>query len=180
MAKTLDQRLEEARARRKAAEGAITAEDKAEIAKREEMAREEAAAEAAEQEKRGLDLARRLEVAKDRIDGPVRELAIKDSAHTFVIKDAGAAAYNTWERGVAKSVTADVTGNGKVDRAAVSRTYAVAAVEDWNGIIDFGPSATNGQDLITFLTSHPAIVSEIVNVAVELAKQAKEARKSSG
>lgn len=178
--KTLAERLEETRARRKAAESAITEADKAEIQMREEMAREEAAAREAEEQRRALALARRLDAARERMpEGTaLRELAIKDSEHTFVIAYPGSAAYNTWEKGIAKSVTAEISGGKPVDRASINRDFAVASVVDWNGITDFSGATTNGSDLIDLLKAHPPIATEIVNVAAELGKVAKEARKS--
>lgn len=179
MAKTLDERLVEIRARREAIK--LTDAEIAKNAKREEVAREEAILKEEEETRRAMELADRLDVANDRLGGvAIRELMIKDSEHTFIVKDPGAKAYNDWERGIAKSVTVDMGGNGKIDRPSISRTFAVAAVVDWNGIADFSEQTTHGHELIEFFKAHPSIVSEILNVAVELGKQAKEARKSGG
>ena len=173
-------RLLAAKAKKEAAEKAITDADRAEMAAREELAKIEAETREAEAQKRGLDLERRFDAAKETLGAlPLRGLAIKDTTHTFVLRAPGAKAYNEWEKGIAASATASVTG-AKVDRAAISRAFAVASVHDWNGITDFGPSATDGDKLIKFLTAYPAIASDIVNIGVELAKMAAEERKSGG
>jgi hypothetical protein len=179
--KTLAERMAEEDRRLEEATAALSKEDRDEIATREELARKREARERAEEQRRALDLARRLDAARERLgdDVPAQELSIKGSEHTFIIKSAGSAAYNLHMEGLSKIIAAEMdAGKTKTNRANVNRVYAVAAVEDWNGIADFSGATTNGHDLNEFLKAHPAIVSEIVMVADQLAKVVKERRKS--
>jgi hypothetical protein len=183
MAKTLAEQLAEAKARRVAAEATVTEADRADMAVIEEMAREREAEERALEIKRSVDVGRRLLAARERLgaDVPCEALTIKGSEHTFIVKSPGATAYRAHMEGLSRAMSAEMgIGKARGTTGDINRAYAVAAVEDWNGIIDFSNESTSGDDLIKFLTEHPAIVPEIVMVADALSKVVKEKRKSGG
>jgi hypothetical protein len=172
-------RLDAARAAKEKAEASITAEDRAEQEARAEEAKLLAEAKAAEHAKRDLDLARRMDLAREKL-GPkakIRDLAIKDSPHTFVLAHQGAVgarAYVEWEKGIAASASP----NSKVDRSEVNRKYALVAIYDWNGVTEFGGDSGKGHELVELLKNEPGIVSLIVNAGTDLAGLASEERKS--
>ena len=182
-------RIEELRARlattrsaRELAEAAVNDDDRAEIALREELAKEAAATREAGRVKRELDLARRLDAAADAL-GPgviLRELAIKDSDATFILKNPGADAYRAWEQAMTTASVKAKAKGGKVDDEAMTRNFAAAAVYDWNGITDFGPTTTNGHALHDFFKKNPGIATKVWAEAMELAGTAAEERKSGG
>lgn len=183
MAKTLAEQLAEAKARRVAAEAAVTQADRNEITMREELAREREAEEKAKGEARDLDLARRVDAAQDRlgVETAVEALAIAGSDHTFILKSPGAAAYKNHMEGLSRALSAEMgIGKARGSTSDINRDYAVAAVEDWNGQHDFSRATTLGDELIKFLSEHPAIVSEIVAAADRLSKIVREKRKSGG
>src|SRR5690349_5567644 len=110
MAKTLAERLAEEDALIAKAREALTDADRAEIAQREELARKQEIRAREQEQARALDLARRLDAARDRLgdDVALRELPIKDSAHSFILKDPGGRAYNEWMNGISKVTAAEM------------------------------------------------------------------------
>lgn len=175
MAKTLDERLAEAKARRAAAEAKLTPELLAEIEKREEMEREEAAARKAETRERDEKLAKRMDAARDKL-GPkakIASLVIDGYDDTFIVVHS-AKAHEKWDRDITDAAT-----NKKLDKLDVNRAYAVASIYAWNDVADFGPDSPNGFELIQHLKAHPGMVTPIVNKAARLAGLFAEERKSS-
>jgi hypothetical protein len=179
--KSLSDLLAEEDAKLTAAKASISEKDREEIAQRAELARKREERIKIEEEQRALDLARRLDAARERFaDGALLgEVQVPNSAHNFIVKDPGAQAFNELQVGLNKVTVSELDmGKTKTTRAAVTRVYAVHAVVDWNGITDFSGATTNGHDLNEFLKAHPAIATQISNVAVDLAQSAAEARKS--
>jgi hypothetical protein len=179
------ERLSEALKRKAAA--ALSKDDAAEMQGREEAERAEEEAREAEATKIKLSMDRRVEALSEG-GKPYKGVQVKSAGMAFIVSDPGAAAYNAWEKGVSASVIASVTGDTKTDRPTVSRTLALASVEAWcTGIdskgepvwvADFSSATENGARLGEFFKSNPAIVQDVVNAAVEVAKEAAAARKS--
>ncbi len=178
--RTLQEKLEDARRDRREAEAKLTDSHHAEIALRDELAAEEKAAREAREKFQALELEQRLDAAKEVIGGVgVRALQIVGTNHNFILKNPGGAAYNIWMGGLSAKATADINGGKGPDRAATHRAFAAHAVHDWNGATGFDSTSSGaGRELNAFLTDNPAIVSEIVTVAAELAKEAAAARKA--
>ena len=168
------ERIAAAKARKDAAENAITEADKQEIADRGELARLDAETKAAERLRRDLDLDRRLDVAREKLGSSIKlgTLAFDDYPDTFIVQH-HAKAHAKWEKDVGDSAS-----NKKIDVAEVQRSYAVTAVYDWNGTTDFGPSTVNGHALIQHFKATPGMVTPIVNLASKLAGRFAEERKS--
>lgn len=180
------EQLEAARKRKAAA--SLSAEDIAEVQGREDAERAEEEAREAEAAKVKLGMDRRVEALRDSTGKPYRGVQVKSAGMAFIVSDPGATAYNAWEKGVSASVIASVTGDTKTDRPTISRTLALAAVEQWctgidgkgepTWIADFSGATENGAKLGEFFKANPAIVQDVVNAAVEVAKEAATARKS--
>lgn len=171
----LQAKLVQSEAARVAAEGALTVEDRKEIELRRAIATAEERRAQAEIEKRDLDLERRLERAIENSapTAKLTSLPIDHHPDTFILRHSSSA-YARWETEVGASMH-----NKKMDKAKVSRDYAVAVVIDWNGH-DLSDSirAEKGGELVEFLKNNPAIVTKIVNEAATLAGAFSEARKS--
>ncbi len=176
---TIAERIAAAEARRKSAEASITEADRVEIEARAKLVRAEEEARKAEEEARDLDIARRLDAARERLGVPVAPLVLPESDHSFIVRAPKSGEYKAHMEGLSRVFSAELgAGKAKMSNEEVNRTYAVAVVDDWNGITDFSGSTDNGDRLIKFLTDHPAYVTEIIAVAHPLAKQVREARKS--
>ena len=179
---TLDERIAAAEKKKAAAEASFTEADRVEQAKRERLAKLEAEARAAAVQKRDLDLARRMDAAREALGDDVRicDVIIEGTDHTFVVKDPGAKAYIEWEKSIKKS---GLKGSG-VNGADVTRTLALVAVHDWNGITDWKAlnedGETNGSALIELLKKSPGIATILCNEATTLAGLSREDRKSAG
>jgi hypothetical protein len=128
---TLDERLAAAQAARKAAEAKITESDRAEQEKRAKIAEEDAAARAADRLKRGLELARQADDARERL-GPLVHVQAYDAedktpgAGTFIL------------RGLPKAECDRLSGRlvaakSEADKAKAGEDYAIAFVDKWNG-----------------------------------------------
>lgn len=173
--------IEREKALLEAAKAKLSPEDKTEIQYRQQA--EKLRTERVEQERiaRDLDLARRLDSAREQLGegAKLRELAIPEHPHTFIVKDPGATAYKTWEKDIGQVAM----GKGKATRDEITRAYALKAVHDWNGITEFddinpATKTTRGAELVALLTEHPAIATRIQNEAIDLAGLATEERKS--
>lgn len=181
---TLQDRIEAARRAAEQAEAKLSPKDVEEEMVRAERTQYEKRAADALRRHLELDLARRADVARDALgeDAKLRSLIVDDlkSPHTFIIKDAGAAAFKAWQQGISDATIGKLAKGtrDKVDRDAVSLDYAVRAVHDWNGITDFSPTTTHGHELIEWLKAHPAVVANIVAAAHVLAGYSAEERKS--
>jgi hypothetical protein len=179
---TLDERIAAAAAKKEASEKAYTDADRAEAAKREQLAKLEDDAADVDTMKRDLDIERRMDTARDALGDGVhlKEVVVDGLPHTFIVKNAGAKSYNQWENDISK---AGQKGRG-IDRSQVNRTYALASVHDWNGITDWKAvnedGEPNGRALADLLTDYPGIATSIVNAAAKLNGLASEERKSKG
>ena len=145
------------------AEASLTADEKDEIAAREIEAKNRAIAQDIADQKRDLDVAHRLEAARERRGkDDVRSVVIKGSVHTFIVK-ANSAAHSTWETKIAEAAT-----NKKLRKPDINREYAVASIEDHNGVIGFEKDSSLGYDLMKFLEKNDGMVTPILNAAAEL------------
>lgn len=169
-------RLDAARAAKAAAEASITDEDKAEaLARAEEEALLEAAKKVAA-EKLELDLARREDAARDALGPgtPIRRLVLEELGHSFILRAPTAKAHSAWEKQIAESAS-----NSKIDRAEVTRNYALACVYDFDGATNIhGIASEKGAELLGLVKAYPAIATSIANVAAELGGLVLASRKS--
>jgi hypothetical protein len=183
---TLDERIEAAKKKKSSAEAAFTDADRAEQAKRDVLAKLEAETRIASIAKRDLDIARRLDAAREDLDDDVRicDVIIEGTDHTFIVKDPGAKAYNTWEKDIKRS---QQKGSG-VDSVQTTRALALVSVHDWNGIsgdeawkaLAADGEGTNGSKLVELLKKSPGIATILCNEATTLAGLSREDRKSAG
>jgi hypothetical protein len=177
----LTERLAAAKARLAAAKAALTEKDREDLTRREELAKLEAEAESEELSRRQLDLARRLDAARDKL-GPnaaLKTVAVKGYNDTFIVQRNGKA-HAAWTEAMSRAQSQEaLQPNKKIDRGAINRNYAVAVVYDWNGCTDFDAlGSTSGNDLIRFLTDNPGIVTPLTDAAVELVGALADERKS--
>lgn len=176
---TIAERIAAAEQRKKAAEASVTEADRAEMAERTKLAQIEEEARKAEEETRALSMARRLDAARDRLGVPVAPLMLPESDHSFIVRAPKAPEYKAHMEGLSRIFSAELgAGKAKSSRDEVNLAYAVAVVEDWNGLTDFSGATDNGDKLTKFLRENPALVTEIIAAADPLAKQVREARKS--
>jgi hypothetical protein len=179
---TLDERIAAAEKKKADALAAFTETDRVEQEKRDKLAKIEAETRAAAVLKRDLDIARRLDAARDELGDDVRicDVIIEGTEHTFIVKDPGAKAYIQWEKDIKRSA---MKGGG-VDGATVTRALALVAVHDHNGITDWKglneDGETNGSVLIELLKRSPGIATILCNEATTLAGLSREDRKSAG
>lgn len=159
-------------AKRDASRLLLSADDVAEQAMRDDIAKGEEENREALAAKRSLDLARRLDAAADKAGNPalVRALSIKGFDDTFIVRRNGAA-HAKWEK-----MMGDSMSNSKIDQAEVKARYASASVADWNGRDLDDSTVTHEFD--KFLADNPGIVTSILGEAIELNGAVKEARKS--
>lgn len=152
---------------------ALPAAEAAEFSDLEALFRAQAEQVDAEEKKRDLALMKRL-VAAQEIHGAdkVRAVAVKGSAHTFVVKG-NQEAHAKWELKFGQSLT-----NKKISKADIDREYAVACVADWDGKTDFGSTTVNGYELDKFLKTNSGIVSPILGSAMLLNNFLAEEAKS--
>jgi hypothetical protein len=161
---TIQERIDQAKVRLANAQAALSDEDRAEQTARDELARVEAETEAAEQEKRKLDLDRRLDAAKDSDpNAAFRAVGVKGFPDTFIIKRSGKA-HAQWT----KRLSAQAQGK-QIDPNEIARDYALAVVYDWNGVQDFDKNADSTSRLRKFLTDNPGVVTPLTDAAAELA-----------
>ncbi len=159
--------------------------DKAEAAMRAEIATYEATARAADAEARGLDLARREDAARETLGPKVPVSTLEGEAdghaHTFVLRYAGSRAFNAWESGIGLSHlgSKDPQTRKKVDRAEVNKTFALASVYDWNGVV-IVPGSGALAELSALLDGFAGIASALALAGRALSGAAMEDRKSGG
>lgn len=178
-----DWKAEIERERALLAKSAITPEEQAAIDGRAEAEKIRAQRKANEDARRDEDLARRLDDAREALGDDVRvaDVIIEGTEHTFIVKDPGAKAYIQWENDIKRS---QVKGSGVVG-STVTRTLALVAVYDHNGVTDWNAMAangegTNGSALIELLKKSPGIATILCNEATTLAGLSREDRKSKG
>ncbi len=177
---TLDERITAAEKKKMAAEAAYTEADKAEATQRERLAKLESDAADVALLKRDLDIERRMDAARDDLgdDAHLKEVIVDGLPHTFIVKNAGAKAYNQWEKDIS---AAGQKGRG-IDRAQVNRTYALASIYDWNGVSDLKAKTADGEPywngLVELLKEYPGIATSITHAATKLNGLASEERKS--
>lgn len=175
-------RMEALRRERQEIEARLTVQA-ADIAEREELAREEEATEAARLKERALTIELAVEAVQERLgeDARVTDVAIDGRPDWYVIAH-NERAFQTWQRAV--------NSTKKVDRQDTARTYAMAVVEVWNGLavgepsaplIDYGGTKTTpGDALRRHLQANAAQVTPLVNEAGRLAGLYAIDRKSGG
>lgn len=179
----LNERLAAERGALDAAKARITSEDEAEIRVREEIERVRTERLEVEARERDLDLARRLDAARERhgAKAQIATLAIDGHPDTYVLVHSGKA-FDTWTR----SLRAKADGK-KVNPEEASHAYAMAVIDDWNGITEWtsmvpggeGKGPTTATDALSkHLQANRAQVNPIVNEAAKLAGFLAEARKS--
>lgn len=169
-------RLEAAKAAKAAAEAAFSDDDRAEAQARAEEETILAAARKLAAEKLEIDLARREDAAREALGPriPVRRLVLEDLGHSMIVRAPSAKAHQTWEKQIAESA-----GNSKIDRAEVTRNYALACVYDWDGATDLhGLASAQGAELLRFVKEYPAVATSIANLAAELGGLVLASRKS--
>ena len=169
-------RIEAARLALVGAAALLSDSDREEQADREELARIEADKAEREAEARDLDLARRLDAAREK-HGDAAKLApvsIQGYVDTFIVKLNGPA-YKKWD----KSIN-DAGGNSKIDPQEERRKLVAASLADWNGETDFGPTSLNGARVLAYLDAHQGIVAPLIQEICILNGVVKETRKSKG
>jgi hypothetical protein len=168
----LEARLATAQAKLDAARARLSTEDREEIEAREQLAKLEAETKSENERRRLLDLERRLDLARERLGekAAVEAVAIEGFEDTFIVRRDGKA-HGIWSESISKAVA---TGG---DRLAVNRQYAVAVVEDWNGVVG-GDDPEFTKKLRDFLTTNPGIVTPITDCAGRLAGIFAAERKS--
>lgn len=175
-------RTEAARRERQEIEARLAAQA-ADIADREELAREEEATEAARLKERAHTIELAVEAVQERLgdDARVADVAIDGRPDWYVIAH-NERAFQAWQRALNSSK--------KVDRQEAARTLAMASVQVWNGVVVGEPSAplidyggaktTPGDALRKHLQANSAQVTPIVNEAGRLAGLYAAERKSGG
>jgi hypothetical protein len=168
-------RLEQAKVARDAAVSAISDEERAEIEMRRQLSEVDDERDQAEIEKRELELDQRYEAACAAYpDDKITSVLIEEYPDSFVVKHSPRA-YAQWEAQITKVTRGR---KKKVDKAKISRDYAISSVIDWNGEDLSDPLTSRGGALVTYLTKNSGIVTSIVNAAAGLAGAHSEARKS--
>ena len=136
---SLKERIAKAKAAAEAAEAVISEQAFLdEEAERKELAELEAREQEARDRKRSADVARRIDVWRDKLGEGVEIVAVSISAkpHDFIVAAGGTPAYRAWQKGLRDVAIARVQkGRQKVDADEVDRVYAVAGILDWNGQI---------------------------------------------
>ena len=169
----LEARIQARKAELDKAKAVLSDSDRTEIEQREQLALIDAEVEEEKRKARDLDLARRLDAARERLGetSKVRAIAIEGFEDTFVIVY-DPKAHGKWTEDVSKAATKNES------RAKANRDYAVAVVCDWNGHVrsDDDPEFTT--KLAKYLTENPGLVTPINNVAGELAGLYASERKS--
>ncbi len=170
----LKARLAEEKALLEKAKAALTEDDRAEIALREEIALVQMQREQEELAKLEIDLERRLDVARQSLGDSLKVAGViaRGYSDSFVVMRNGKA-HATWTQSMAKAQQ-----NKNADRDDINRKYAMAVVYDWNGIIDFDSNAVSTHKLRAYLTENPGLITPITNAAAELAGVFAEERKS--
>lgn len=162
----LTSRKAAAAARLEQAKSALSDGDLSEIAERAEIDKLEDEAKAEESKRRELELARRLDSAREALgpDAGLEAVAIIGFPDTFIVRRDGKA-HAKWHAAMIKSHRPD----SKIEPLTVSLTYAVAVVHDWNGNVRDDNDAEFTHKLTQYLTANPGIVTPITDVAGRLA-----------
>lgn len=163
----LKARLEKAKAELDAARSRISDDDRAEIELRAQVEKAEADALAEKEKLRDLALARRLDVAREKLgDVKCDSLAIQGFDDTFIVFRSGAA-HKRWLATQQAAATQEARGKHGIDREKINVQYAVDSVFDWNGITDFSnvTGTENADKLRRFLEENPGVVGPITTLA---------------
>lgn len=177
----LTQKIENAKAKLAAAQGKITVSDESEISARIELSEIEAQTEEVERKQLELNLARRVDVAREKL-GPescIEGLMIQEFSDTFIVARDGKA-HAKWQKDILRLQTAQAQGgryNGP-DRDAIGREYAVKVVYDWNGITDFDENTESSAKLRKYLSDNPGLIIPITDLSAKLSGVFAEERKS--
>ncbi len=150
------------------------------LAERDKLRNERLANEAA---RRDVEIENRLDAAREVLGEDVRigTVIVEGTEHSFIVKDPGAKAYLQWEKDVQRS---RIKGSG-IDLAQVTRTIALVAVHDWNGVTDWkamnaADTNTNGNALVELLKTSPGIATLLSGEATDLAGLSRGDKKSKG
>jgi hypothetical protein len=175
----LTKQIEEAKARKAKALTALTEEDWIEKAQRDELAQIDREAKTAEETKRELDLARRLDAAHEALpDKKLKSVAPVEFPDTFVICYSGKA-HSDYQNEQTRQMRREQNGQ-KANYELARRTYALAVVIDWNGRADYGelgdPDMT--RQLGKYLDENPGLLTPITEAAATLAGIISEEKKS--
>jgi hypothetical protein len=173
----LKDRLEAAKARKAAAEAALTEDDRNEIAVRAEVSKIENEALDAERTKRSVELDRRLDAAREAMPGAkLDRLTVQEFPDAFVI------CYKpkSHARFVDALRRSQIGGHGKTADFDTARLqYALEVVVDWNGRADYaGQDSERTNTLRAYLIENPGILSPITDLAATMAGIVAEERKS--
>lgn len=176
---SLSDQLAAAQARRDKAHLALSREDRQEITLRNQIAQANAEADAEEFKARELDLARRMDKAREVLgsDVPLQGVLIEGFKDSYIVRGDGKA-HEQWMRDMRQLMSKD-----KGDGAEINRQYALKVVWDWNGRAP-GDDPTSGevlqftQDLEAHLTRNPGQITPVTNAAAALAGVYAAERKS--
>lgn len=169
---TIKEKIAAAQAATKAA--ALSLADAEALADNEALLKAQAEQADAEALARAAHLLKRLIAAQEKYGvDKVRAVAVKGSAHTFIVTG-NQAAHAKWEARFSKGLT----DPKKHPTAELQREYATECVVDWNGETDFSDRDEHGYKLIKFLTDNAGIVSPIFNACLLLNNFIAEEAKS--
>lgn len=161
-------RIEAAQKRRDATSAALSEDDRAEILAREELSRIEAQAEENERQRRDLEIARRLDAAREAHPGErIEAVVLTGAPDSYLVMHSGKA-FADWQTSIHRAAS-----GAKVDPIERDRKLALAVIIDWNG----ATGDALGHELVTHLRTNPAQVTPIVNAASKLAGLFAEERK---
>lgn len=175
----LKAQIEEAKARRDKALGAISEDDKAEIADREQLAKFRAEEHDALETAKRLDLDRREEAARAIWGQHVEGVMPEHREDTFIVRDPGPAAYTAYMAKLTKLVGKDK------DMLQLHLEYAAASVVDFNGMTDMNAMAPDGKNAVgyllgKYLSENKPVAVLLAGVAQKLGGGSAADRKSSG
>jgi hypothetical protein len=157
------------------AQGLLSEDDRTEQSEREELARVEAEEQDAKRAARDLDLARRLDDAREKTPGgKFGTVLIEGYDDSFIVKLNGIA-YKKWDKTIN-----DAASNAKIDPQEERRKLVAASMVDWNGETDFGPTGLAGGRLLIWLGEHQGCVAPLIQEILVLNGVMKETRKSTG
>jgi len=172
---TLKEQLAAARAKLSKAQTRISEDDRAELEQRAEISRINSETEEENEKARGLEVDRAMDATRERLgpDAKIYPVLPKGYPDWFVVK-ADPKAHTRWYN---MSVEAAANQDQKVDRQAISRAYALAVVDTWNGTVG-GEDPEFTQRLSKFLIENPGLIQAITNAACEGVGVLTLARKS--
>lgn len=169
----LTEQLAAARAKLLEAQGRISSEDRDELEARAELARINSETEEEIEKARGLIVDRAMDDARTRLgaDAKIYPVVIKGFPDWFIVKP-DPKAHTRWLNAATSG-----TPDQPVDKQAISRAYALAVVDTWNGKVN-GDDPEFTAKLSRFINENPGIAQAITNAAIEGVGVLTIARKS--